>query len=96
MTSDRFDPAIAAISRDRDGLPLILGNAVMADPDHLIIPSIRPDDGEERFKAVRPVDGKLYTAVSLRRDDVEPELEGIEVRYQLLELRGVALELDVS
>lgn len=60
---DRFDPAKDAINRKNHGLPLMFGEAVMADPDHLIIPSIRPVDGEERFKAVGMVDGKLYTAV---------------------------------
>lgn len=68
--SDRFDPDKDAINRDRHGLPLIFGDAVMADPDHLIIPSIRPEDGEERFKAVGLVDGKLYTAVFVWRGDL--------------------------
>ena len=67
--SDRFDPDKDAINRDRHGLPLIFGDTVMADPDHLIIPSIRPQDGEERFKAVGLVDGKLYTAVFVWRGE---------------------------
>ena len=61
--SDRFDPVKDAINRDRHGLPLMFGDTVMADPDHLVIPSIRPRDGEERFKAVGLADGKLHTAV---------------------------------
>ena len=68
--SDRFDPDKDAINRDRHGLPLIFGDAVMADPDHLIFPTIRPEDGEERFKAVGLVDGKLYTAVFVWRSDL--------------------------
>ena len=68
--SDRFDPDKDAINRDRHGLPLIFGDAVMADPDHLIVPTIRPEDGEERFKAVGLVDGKLYTAVFVWRGDL--------------------------
>ena len=68
--SDRFDPDKDAINRARHGLPLIFGDTVMADPDHLIIPSIRPQDGEERFKAVGLVDGKLYTAVFVWRGEL--------------------------
>ena len=68
--SDRFDPDKDAINRVRHGLPLIFGDTVMADPDHLIIPSIRPQDGEERFKAVGLVDGKLYTAVFVWRGEL--------------------------
>ena len=37
--------------------------------DHLIIPSIRPEDGEERFKVVGLVDEKLYTGVFTWRGD---------------------------
>lgn len=68
--SDRFDPAKDAINRNRHGLPLMFGETVMADPDHLVIPSIRPQDGEERFKVVGLADGKLYTAVFTWRDDL--------------------------
>ena len=68
--SDRFDPDKDAINRDRHGLPLIFGNAVMADPDHLIVPTIRPEDGEERIEAIGLVDGKLYTAVFVWRSDL--------------------------
>ncbi len=68
--SDRFDPAKDAINRDRHGLPLIFGDTVMEDPDHLIIPSIRPQDGEERFKAVGLADGKLHTAVFTWRGEL--------------------------
>ena len=74
---DRFDPAKDAINRDRHGLPLMFGDAVMADPQHLIIPSIRPQDGEERFKAVGLADGKLHTAVFTWR----PTADGDQPRF---------------
>lgn len=67
--SDRFDPDKDAINHDRHGLSLIFGDTVMEDPDHLILPSIRPQDGEDRFKAVGLVEGKLYTAVFTWRGD---------------------------
>ena len=46
----------------------------MADPDHLIVPSIHPEDGEERIEAVGLVDGKLYTAVFVWRGDLPPQV----------------------
>lgn len=68
--AERFDPDKDAINRDRHKLPLIFGDRVMEDPDHLIIPSIRARDGEERFKAVGMVEGRLFTAVFTWRGDV--------------------------
>ena len=68
--SDRFDPDKDAINRGRHDLPLIFGDVVMVDPDHLIVPTIRVEDGEERFKAVGLVDGKLYTAVFVWRGEL--------------------------
>lgn len=44
-------------------MPLVFGEWVFEDGHHLVIPSIRPFDGEERFTAVGLVDGKFYTAV---------------------------------
>jgi uncharacterized DUF497 family protein len=67
--SERFDPEKDAVNRERHKLPLIFGDRVMADPQHLIIPSIRVEDGEERFKAVGLVEGKLFTAVFTWRGD---------------------------
>lgn len=70
MMSEWFDPGKDAINRERHKPPLIFGDRVMADPDHLIIPSIRARGGEERFKAVGMVDGRLFTAVFTWRGDV--------------------------
>ena len=64
---DRFDPAKDAANREKHGLPLVFGDRVFEDPDHLILPSIRPVDGEERFKAIGLVDGRLHTAVFVWR-----------------------------
>ncbi len=68
--TDRFDPDKDTINRDRHNLPLIFGDVVMADPDHLVVPTIRLEDGEERFKAVGLVDGKFHTAVFVWRGDL--------------------------
>lgn len=61
--SDRFDPAKDMLNQQRHGLRLLFGDNIFDDDDHLIIPSIRPQDQEERFKVVGMVDGKLFTAV---------------------------------
>ncbi len=53
MTADRFDPAKDAINRRKHTLPLAFGDRIFEDADHLLIPSIREGDGEERFKVVR-------------------------------------------
>ena len=56
-----FDPAKDTVNRDKHGVPLAFGEAVWADPDVVILPTIRVEDGERRFKAVglveAPVDG---------------------------------------
>lgn len=66
----RFDPAKDATNRAKHGLPLSFGDRIFEDEDHLIIPSIRPRDGEERFKVVGTVEGRLFTAVFTWRDDL--------------------------
>lgn len=60
---EHFDPDKDALNRDKHSLPLLFGERVFEDPAHLVIPSIRPIDGEERFKAIGTVEGRLYTAV---------------------------------
>ncbi|WP_246686615.1 BrnT family toxin [Methylobacterium sp. WL30] len=61
--SEPFDPGKDAINRERHGLSLAFGDKIMADEAHPIIPSVRPRDGEERFKAIGLVEGKLHAAV---------------------------------
>ena len=36
---------------------------VFLDPDVTVIPTIRPEDGENRYKAVGRIEGKLYVVV---------------------------------
>ncbi|MCF1505764.1 BrnT family toxin [Afifella sp. H1R] len=66
--TDRFDPAKDVCNRERHGLPLIFGDTIMEDEDLLILPSIRPKDGEERFKAIGCVGEKIHTAIFVWRD----------------------------
>ncbi|MFA5539337.1 MAG: BrnT family toxin [Gemmobacter sp.] len=58
---DRFDPAKDAINCEKHKLPPSFGDEIFKDDDHLLIPSIRPQDGEERFKVVGQVGEKLFT-----------------------------------
>lgn len=67
---DRFDPAKDLINRAKHGLSLAFGDLIFEDDDHLIIPSIRAIDGEERFKVIGRVEEKLFTAVFVWREDV--------------------------
>lgn len=70
MTDDRFDPAKDAANREKHGLPLSFGDRIFEDGDHLIIPSIREIDGEERFKVVGMVGEKLFTGIFVWRGDL--------------------------
>lgn len=67
VTSD-FDPVKDAVNREKHGLSLAFGARVFGDPDHLIIPSIRDVDGEERFKIIGLVERRLFTAVFVWRN----------------------------
>jgi uncharacterized DUF497 family protein len=70
MSEDRFDPVKDATNREKHGLPLAFGDRIFEDGDHLIIPSIREVDGEERFKAVGIVEEKLFTGIFVWRGDL--------------------------
>ena len=65
-----FDPAKDAANRFKHGVPLALGQRVFDDPFQAVLPSFRRVDGEDRWKAVGLVEGKLYTAVFVWRDEV--------------------------
>jgi len=65
-----FDPDKNAINQDKHGLSLAFGDRIFEDADHLIIPSIRAEDREERFKVVGLVGEKLFTGVFVWRNDL--------------------------
>lgn len=62
-----FDPAKDEANRFKHGLRLEFGKRVFEDPYHRLLPSFREHDGEERYKAVGLIDGKLYVAVHILR-----------------------------
>jgi uncharacterized protein len=70
MTEDRFDPAKDAANRGKHKLPLTFGDRIFEDENHLIIPSVREIDGEERLKVVGIVEEKLFTGVFVWRSDL--------------------------
>jgi uncharacterized DUF497 family protein len=70
MIQDRFDPAKDAANREKHGLSLVFGDRIFEDDNHLIIPSVREIDGEERFKVVGIVGEKLFTGVFVWRGEL--------------------------
>lgn len=64
-----FDPAKDEANRFKHGLKLAFGERVFAALDHVIVPTLREGDEEDRFKAIGTVEGKLYTAVHTWRGE---------------------------
>lgn len=67
---NRFDPSKDAINRQKHKLSLAFGDRILEDVNYLIIPTIRIEDEEERFKVIGQVDEKLFTGVFVWRDDL--------------------------
>lgn len=70
VTSPRFDPRKDAINRAKHGLSLTFGDRIFEDPKHVLITSYRPLDGENRYKVIGVVEGKLHTGVFVWRSDM--------------------------
>lgn len=64
-----FDPDKDSANRAKHGVPLLFGRRIFDDPSAAIIPTLRIEDEEERFKAVGVVSGKLWTAIHVWRED---------------------------
>lgn len=67
---DRFDPAKDATNRQKHRLPLAFGDRIFEDVNHLVIASIREIDGEDRFKMIGSVGGRLFSGVFTWRNDL--------------------------
>ena len=78
-----FDHAKDESNRQKHGLSLAFGAQIFEDSDLLVLPTIRDDDGEERYKAIGLVEGKLYTAVHVWR--------GESVRFLSVRIGAVSL-----
>ncbi|WP_421591538.1 BrnT family toxin [Shinella sp. M27] len=68
--SNRFDPAKDAVNREKHGVSLGFGDGLFEDGNHLILPSLRPEDGEERVKVIGSVEERLFTGIFVWRDDL--------------------------
>jgi uncharacterized protein len=65
-----FDPEKDAVNRLKHGVSLSFGALIFEDADRLLIPTFREQDGEDRYKVVGQIEGKLWTAVHINRDGV--------------------------
>jgi uncharacterized protein len=57
-------------NRFKHRLSLSFGKRIFDDPFVMLSPTVRIGDEEERWKAIGLVDGKLYTAIHVWRDDI--------------------------
>jgi uncharacterized protein len=69
MVKIEFDPDKDEINRFKHRLSLSFAAQIFDDFDYVVVESFRPVDGEDRYKAVGLVNGKLYTAIHIWRDD---------------------------
>lgn len=65
-----FDTEKDAANIVRHGVGLALGATIFDDHDVLIVPTIREQDREERYKAIGLIGDKLWTAIHVYRGDV--------------------------
>jgi uncharacterized DUF497 family protein len=64
-----FDPEKDAINHAKHGVSLAFGERLWGDPDVIIVPTVRVEDGEQRFRAIGEVGGRLWTAVHVYRGE---------------------------
>lgn len=65
-----FDSEKDAANRLKHGVSLSFGARIFDDVDYLLIAAFREEDGEDRYKVVGEVEGKLWTAVHISREGV--------------------------
>lgn len=58
-----FDARKDSANLLKHGVSLAFGSKLFDDADHIVIASIRPVDGEDRYKVIGTVDGRLWTAI---------------------------------
>jgi uncharacterized DUF497 family protein len=67
-TSVRWNPAKAEANLRKHKVAFDFVLKVFADPELLVQPTIRIEDGEERYKAIGDIDGKLYVVIFTMRE----------------------------
>ena len=65
-----FDLTKDEANHAKHGVSLAFGAVLFGDLDHIVLPSVRPTDGEDRFKVIGMADGRLWTAVHVIRGKV--------------------------
>jgi uncharacterized protein len=65
-----FDTEKDTANIARHGVALAVGVKIFDDQDVLIVPTIREEDREERYKAIGLIGDKLWTAIHVYRGDV--------------------------
>ncbi|AXY24130.1 hypothetical protein CD178_03386 (plasmid) [Komagataeibacter saccharivorans] len=70
LMDNRFDPAKDLANKKKHKLSLAFGDRIFEDDNHLILPTIRVEDEEDRYKVVGVVGEKLFTGVFVWRDDL--------------------------
>jgi uncharacterized protein len=65
-----FDAEKDEINRFKHRISLAFGARLFDYGNHIITPTMRVGDEEERYKAIGLVDGKLYTAIHVWRAGV--------------------------
>jgi len=65
-----FDTEKDAANITRHGVALAFGAKIFDDHEVLIVPTIREQDREERYKAIGLIGDKLWTAIHVYRGDV--------------------------
>jgi uncharacterized DUF497 family protein len=63
-----FDPAKDLANREKHGVSLADGPAVLADPGHVAVLDVRADYGEDRFVAYGRIGDRVHVAVYTLRD----------------------------
>ena len=65
-----FDTEKDTANIARHGVTLAVGAKIFDDQDVLIVPTIREEDREERYKAIGLIGDKLWTAIHVYRGAV--------------------------
>jgi uncharacterized protein len=65
-----FDTDKDAANKSKHGVSLAHGARVFDDAGVLILPTIRAEDQEDRYKAIGLIDGRLWTAIHVYRGGV--------------------------
>lgn len=66
-----FDPVKDRVNRAKHGLSLADAVKVFDDDDFLEISTIRAGDGEDRWKAIGLIEGRLHTAIYTWRGETQ-------------------------